>query len=333
MGIRLPLVVSALVLLTSCTNENPRAAAIPVYDLKLQGRSSGAAIVSEGDTLSGIANRYGLTINDIIQANMLGQGGNMVRPNQRLLLPPPRTYTVKAGDTFDRIARMFDTSEQALARENNLSPPYDVYAGQTLSITPAPVQDRPIESNMAYNDNAAPEYIAPDQPMQNGYPRPPSGDGMVEAEPLTPQQGQTTTTIPLQPQQMQQDVAPVRSRFFKKPVEGDVVSAYGPKQGGLYNDGINIGAKAGTRVGAADAGTVIFAGEGPEGYGNMVLVKHQDGYFTVYSHLSQVSVQEGAQVGAGSTLGRVGATGKVKEPQLHFEIRKGTQALDPERFL
>lgn len=279
---------------------------VPVYDLKLDGRSSGTALVRPGDTLGSVASRYGLTIDDLIRAN----GGDLVRPNQRLDLPPPRQYTVQPGDSLDIVARMFDSNVETLARANNLDWPYRVRPGQVLVIAP-PSAPAPVSAS---DLTAAPL-------------------GAVEAQPLdAPVSNVSKTSVPRAPRPPVTPAAPSAPRYAR-PVAGDITSAYGPKPGGLFNDGINIAAKAGTPVKAAAFGTVAFAGDGPPAYGKMVLLKHADGYFSVYAHLSQVLVRDGAALSQGQLLGRVGATGSVREPQLHFEIRHGTKALDPAKFL
>lgn len=312
MGIRLPVLVLAVCFLASCSKQAEKPHEIPVYDLKFDARSSGTALVEEGDTLGGIANRYALTINDIIRANMLE--GDRIMAGQRLLLPPPRVYTVQAGDSLDRIARMFDTDTEKLAAANNLHPPYGLQFGQTLNIP----QDQ-TQKHEEVSELRAPKirYQSIEAEPLGGKDAPKS-DSAVMAEPLQPAPVKNTATA---------------AKKFARPVEGRVASGFGPKAGGMYNDGINISAKAGTPVQAAQTGTVAFAGEGPDGFGNLVLLKHEDGYFTVYAHLSQISVSEGAAVAQGASVGRVGATGKVKEPQLHFEIRQGTTPLNPEDYL
>ncbi len=111
------------------------------------------------------------------------------------------------------------------------------------------------------------------------------------------------------------------------------MASYGVGAGGIQNDGINIAAPAGTPVVAADAGVVAYAGNELRGYGNLVLVKHANGWMTAYAHNSTVLVTRGQTVKRGQTIARVGATGAVGEPQLHFEIRRGTRALDPSDYL
>jgi murein DD-endopeptidase MepM/ murein hydrolase activator NlpD len=120
---------------------------------------------------------------------------------------------------------------------------------------------------------------------------------------------------------------------FIWPVHGRVVSGYGAKPGGLYNDGINIAAPRGTAVFSAADGTVAYVGDKLGGYGNLILIRHDGGMMTAYAHLGLVTVRQGAHVKRGSVIGGVGATGGVPSPQLHFEIRKGGDAVDPARYL
>jgi len=120
---------------------------------------------------------------------------------------------------------------------------------------------------------------------------------------------------------------------FLWPVHGRVIASYGVSANGIHNDGINIAARAGTAVVAADAGVIAYAGNELRGYGNLVLIKHANGWMTAYAHNSSVLVKRGEPVKRGQTIARVGATGTVSSPQLHFEIRRGTRALDPSEYL
>ena len=117
------------------------------------------------------------------------------------------------------------------------------------------------------------------------------------------------------------------------PVSGTILSEFGPKSGGLHNDGINIAAAKGTAVRAADEGTVAYAGNELKGFGNLVLVRHADGWMTAYAHLDRMDVDRGAPVKRGQIIGTVGATGNVRAPQLHFELRRGSRAVDPRERL
>lgn len=113
------------------------------------------------------------------------------------------------------------------------------------------------------------------------------------------------------------------------PVRGRVISGYGPKPGGLHNDGINIAAARGSAVRAAENGVVVYAGNELRGYGNLLLVRHADGWMTAYAHNDTLRVGRGDKVAKGQVIATVGSSGNVAEPQLHFEIRRGSQAVDP----
>ncbi len=118
-------------------------------------------------------------------------------------------------------------------------------------------------------------------------------------------------------------------RLFDWPVTGKVISTHGPKSGGLHNDGINIAAPEGTPVRAAESGVVAYTGGDLKGFGKLVLIKHSDGYVTAYAHNSQILVRRGETVRRGDVIARVGKTGSVDTPQLHFEIRKDAKPVDP----
>jgi murein DD-endopeptidase MepM/ murein hydrolase activator NlpD len=126
---------------------------------------------------------------------------------------------------------------------------------------------------------------------------------------------------------------PPRSGQFMRPVDGKIISGFGPKPDGLHNDGINIKAPRGTAVRAAENGVVAYTGSEMAGYGNLVLIRHEGRFITAYAHLDKILVKRGDVVRAGQSIGTVGSSGQVDSPQLHFEIRKGTQALDPAKHL
>ena len=120
---------------------------------------------------------------------------------------------------------------------------------------------------------------------------------------------------------------------FRWPVRGKVMTAYGAKTNGKANDGINVAVPEGTPVKSAEDGVVAYAGNELKGFGNMVLLRHAGGWVTAYAHNSSMLVQKGAQVKQGQTIARVGSSGNVDKPQLHFELRQGTKAVDPMKVL
>ena len=126
---------------------------------------------------------------------------------------------------------------------------------------------------------------------------------------------------------------PAATGGFIWPVEGKVISSFGPKAKGFHNDGINITAPRGSPVRAAENGVVAYAGNELRGFGNMLLIKHADGWITAYAHAGEILVKRGETVKRGQVVARIGSSGGVASPQLHFELRRGTDAVDPQAHL
>ena len=112
-----------------------------------------------------------------------------------------------------------------------------------------------------------------------------------------------------------------------------MISNFGPKAGGLHNDGINIAAPEGAPIKAAENGVVVYAGNELRGYGNLLLVRHSDGWVSAYAHTSKFRVAAGEKVKQGQVIAEVGSSGNVDRPQLHFELRKGTRAINPKTLI
>jgi murein DD-endopeptidase MepM/ murein hydrolase activator NlpD len=108
---------------------------------------------------------------------------------------------------------------------------------------------------------------------------------------------------------------------FQWPIRGQVISGFGDKGTSQRNDGLNIRARGGEAVRAAASGDVVYAGDQVPGFGNLVLIKHDNGWVTAYGHLGKVDVRMQQKVTQGQTIGQAGTTGGVSEPQLHFEVR------------
>jgi murein DD-endopeptidase MepM/ murein hydrolase activator NlpD len=128
----------------------------------------------------------------------------------------------------------------------------------------------------------------------------------------------------------------LESPKFSWPVKGKIISSFGPGQGTLQNDGINIAAPKGTPIIAIEDGIVVYAGNEMQGFGNLILLKHPGGWMSSYGHTSKLLVERGTKVQKGQTIGLVGNTGSVNEPQLHFELRNMKQngkVVNPELYL
>ena len=157
----------------------------------------------------------------------------------------------------------------------------------------------------------------------------------VEKFSLAPPQKRVekTSLVSALPAQVEVKPLPSRSAEFDWPVRGKIISAYGPKEGGLYNDGINIAAPKGAPVKSAGDGIVAYVGNDLKTYGNLVLIRHDNGMMTAYAHLGAIKVKKNMSVRRGQTVGSVGSTGTVKASQLHLEIRQGSKTYDPQKYL
>ncbi|MBV68674.1 MAG: hypothetical protein CMJ08_02610 [Pelagibacterales bacterium] len=122
-------------------------------------------------------------------------------------------------------------------------------------------------------------------------------------------------------------------KIFRWPTSGKVIATFGIKNSGRRNDGINIKAPEGSPVRAAKTGKVIYRGNELPAWGNLILVKHNNGWTTAYAHLEKFFVNVGSELKTGDILGAVGKTGNVDEYQLHFQVRKNSKPLDPLKFL
>jgi len=134
-------------------------------------------------------------------------------------------------------------------------------------------------------------------------------------------------------QETQPSVAAQDAPVFRWPVAGRILSSFGGITGGERNDGINIAAARGEPIHAAASGIVTYCGNELKGYGNLVLIRHGDGYVTAYAHADSIAVGRGDHVDAGQVIGTAGSTGDVEVPQVHFEIRRGVRPVDPRSLL
>lgn len=255
--------------------------------------------VQGGDTVYGVSRRLGVPLRTVIDANHLSPPF-VLSVGQVLRIPNPRRHEVAPGDTVYAVARRYGVDVSELVRLNKIAQPFLLAAGQDLLLPVA---------------TGAPAS-APRQTARAGSPVMPAA-----AQPMPAR----LAAIPQPP--------PRSGSKFLLPVAGRVIDGYGAKKNGLHNDGINIAAADGAPVRAAENGVVIYTGNELRGFGNLILVKHAGGWVTAYAHTREAMVARGARVKRGQVIATVGRTGNVSRPQLHFEIRRGTRAVDPRRLI
>lgn len=319
------MVSSALLLVGGCL---PSSTLAPVhsYGGGSGGGSLGLHTVTKGETVWLISEKYHLELRDMLDANHLSAPYRL-KTGMRIALPAPRTYQVRQGDTLYSLSRIFETSTTELARLNNLKKPYAFQEGQVIRI---PVKREERKLNIPLSMPVAGVHL-PDVRKAKSQQ---GGDDITrEVLPpvamIPPSQREGTRKT----ESVRLLETPSRAGLFIKPVSGKVISPFGPKADGLHNDGVNIQARKGDPVRAAEHGVVVYADKQIEGYGNLILIRHADQYVSAYAHLDKILVRKGEKVERGQTIGTVGSSGRVEKPQLHFEIRKGVEALNPQTLV
>lgn len=321
--------------------------------------------VGPGENLETISRRYGVPVSALMEANSI-TSPTMVHPGQHLVVPhyraggtesagaaapPPQTrvasniasvpatapvgsprtallpsssvHVVAPGETLHSIARLYRKSVMALARANNIRPETMVKVGERIVIPDGGVAAL-----------SSPPAAAPARPASVATLPPPETVAAAESP------HSARLAAPTMPAPPEAPVSAVKAAEpsgtlpgFRWPVRGRVIAGFGAKPNGLQNDGINLAVPEGTPVKAAEDGVVAYAGNELKGYGNLVLLRHANGYVTAYAHASELLVKRGDTVKRGQIIAKSGQTGNVTAPQLHFEIRKGATPVDPSQYL
>ncbi len=285
--------------------------------------SAGTHVVTSGETLSSIGRRYGVTRSQIATANGLAPDAAL-RIGQHLVIP---------GAGAPVVAQAHPAATPAPAP----------VAATTLGSKPQNLAATPLAAPVAPAVAPKPNQVAAVAPAATTPPKTaavtsspmttaalaPAASGKPGAAPA-----KVETAAKVTPAEEADDArSPGTGPQFRAPVRGRVISGFGPKPGGTRNDGVNFAVPEGTGVRAAEDGTVAYAGNELKGYGNLVLIKHADGFVTAYAHNSEIMVKRGDTVRRGQIVAKAGQSGGVTTPQLHFEIRKGSQPVDPSQYV
>lgn len=281
--------------------------------------------VQPGDTVYAIARRFSVPPNDIIDKNDLRAPYNL-KVGQALKLPNGATavpaatverrvvardtlYAVRRGDTLYSISRASKVSPEAIAQANRLRAPYTLSVGQQLLIPQAPADSALYAGGITSKSRSVPSKI-------NNTTSAPRDLGDLARSASYNQREPAKS-----------------SSLFEWPVKGAIIASYGSGDVGRRNDGVNIAAPAGTPVRAAADGEVVYRGSELDGFGNLLLIKHADGFVTAYAHNDAMLVKKGDNVRQGQMIAKVGDSGAVTSPQLHFEVRQNLKSIDPVALL
>ncbi len=319
-----------------------------------------AVTVGPGDNGHTIAQRYGVPATVIAQANGLPDAA-AIKPGQRLVIPrydsqttgtvqtprtpapvaaavPPRpapvvsapatstptgvyVHVIAPGETLMKVSRQYKISLAALAAANHIPPHTLVKVGDRITV---PGLRAPRVAANPSPPAAPPQRVAQQQPPRT----------TVVAPPVAPAVPPTANTItPAADNQVLPDKGKPQitasTPTFRWPVRGKLIA----KTTGVQNDGINVSVPEGTPIKAAEDGVVAYAGSELKIYGNLVLIRHANGYVTAYAHLSEILVKRDEPIKRGQVIAKSGQTGNVTSPQVHFEIRKGSTPVDPIPYL
>jgi murein DD-endopeptidase MepM/ murein hydrolase activator NlpD len=313
------------------------------------GQGGTTIIVGTSDTLEILSRRYNVSPAAIMQANGY-KGPRALSPGQQLIIPhqvataavpglavpaskpvavasaAPSVHVVNHGDTLLSIARRNHVSVAVLAKANGLEPSSKLRLGMKLTVPGAKTAAVAPAAPLAAVAAAQPAALAPPATKMAAV----TGDTQQKARlaQATPTPDEPSVVSPVKAAE-----ATGALPTFRWPVRGKVITAYGAKANGKANDGINLAVPEGTPVKAADDGVVAYSGNELKGYGNLVLVRHTNGYVTAYAHASELLVKRGDTIKRGQVIAKSGQSGEVASPQLHFEIRKGSSPVDPLQFL
>lgn len=275
--------------------------------------------IQQGDNLLRIALNNNSTLREIATINNIkppykvyvGQKIKVPVKNNSEIKNSPNTkttnkeyYKVQKGDNLYSISRDTGISVGNLISYNNLKKPYNIYVGQKLYL-----------KNRKNNTNSVVQKQAQENKQVTKLEK-------VEQPKTQPSSTSTNT------QSTQQS-----SALFAWPARGEIIKKFGKQANGDYSDAIHIKAPLGTPILSANDGEVAYAGNELKGYGNIIIVKHNNGWLSIYGYCDTMKVKVKDKVSKGQTIGTVGQTGDINEPQLYFSIRKGRVVMDPMKYL
>ncbi|WP_237180176.1 LysM peptidoglycan-binding domain-containing M23 family metallopeptidase [Rhodoplanes sp. Z2-YC6860] len=256
-------------------------------------------IIAPGETLMKLSRQYNKPLVEIARANHI-PASTMVKVGDRIIIPGVRG-----------------------------APPQHLAARQTVP-QPAPVATIPAKPAPSF---AQPQIAQPKIAQPKVAAPVPQRVATVPAAPVAQSTANVVTPAAENPEPPKARDATAGLPSFRWPVNGRVIQAFGPKPSGQQNDGLNVSVPEGTPIKAAEDGVVAYAGNELKTYGNLVLIRHANGYVTAYAHASEILVKRDDTVKRGQIIAKAGQTGSVNAPQVHFEIRKGSTPVDPAPFL
>ena len=329
------------------------------HSTKVAALSRGETIrVEQGDTLYGISRRHGVALTDLMAVN--GLTTSELRPGQILYLPTgvsarrqtyrpdpgpaadvsapsdwDGSYTVARGDSLYAIARQHNVTVSELQRNNSIDDPRRLRPGTVLRV---PGYGSSVDNGYG-SDSAGSSYdsVSNVPAKRNVHTvkttrRPLTTMSGSNVEVLNAPSGSRVKTAALSPNNKSASSGSVTEKL-RWPARGQIISNFGRRADGTHNDGVNLAVPMGSDVHSAEAGVVAYAGSELRGYGNLILIRHDNGWVTAYAHNAEMLVKREDKVSRGQVIAKAGKTGNVDRPQVHFELRQGSKPVDPLPYL
>lgn len=294
--------------------------------------------VQRGDTLYSLSRQYAVPVNDLAVMNKIS-APFALSVGQKLKVPDVLSVTAK---NTEKKSQSKNSEKMVVSKDSTKNATATVVKKSPAVATSKTTNVKPEKSAVAKSEPKTEKKsttVKSDVKKANAKTATQNTNVKTTTKKTNTTKTETKTNTQKNTAQKQsqkttvQKIAARSSSKFSWPVRGKILSGYGSKTNGLFNDGINIKASRGATVAAAENGLVAYAGNEVKGMGNLVIIQHSDGWMTVYAHMESMSVRRGHKVSVGQKIGTVGTSGKVDQPQLHFEIRKGTRAYNPINYL
>lgn len=241
-------------------------------------------------------------------------------------------HTVEPGQTLYRISRAYGVDEKNLARLNGIDDPTQLRVGQRIFI-PGVSQEKKVAATTAPPAASPVTTARPPSPVTPPPSAPPASAPRPTTSPpkTSPPPTSSPPAVSAAPR-TPPSASSIGKGHFSWPLQGQVVRRFGQKNSGP-GQGIEIAAGKGTPVRSAAAGRVIYSGDGVRGYGNLIILRHDDNFFTVYAYNERNLVKDGTFVGKGEQIAAVGTPPGGGAPRLYFEVRQGKETVDPLFYL
>lgn len=327
--------------------------------------------VETGDSLLGLSRKYNMTLSEIAELNnkkppyniYVGQkikvydDGSVEKTTAtKTSVPKYKTIVVKSGDNLSKIAFENNSTSRELAEINNIKPPYNVYVGQKLKVPTngkennyyivetgdnlysiSKKNDIKFTELVRINNLSKPYKIYVGQRLllkqtsatKKATQNEPKRVEVVKNNVVS----KNTNNEVVKEEKQSNNIVMISDSVFMWPTSGEIIKRFGKQPNGEFSDAINIKAVMNSNVVAAAAGEVAYAGNELKGYGNMIIIKHDNGWLSIYGHCNSMNVNVKDRVERGQIIAKIGKTGNVSEPQLYFAVRKGKVAMDPLKYL